>query len=110
MEKIGIYLVVVVSLVFIFLFYGIAGAFIGFGQPTNGNWYNISWHYRIRIEINTTQYSVVDWPVEKQINFSELMPSGTFDINSIRVFEYTEAGLLSQEVPSQFDVDDGFNA
>jgi len=109
MEKKDVYLVLAIFFVFIFFLYGITGAFVGFGEPTDGRWNNLSWHYRFRIEINTTQYGVTDWPIERWTNFSELLLTGTFDINSIRVYEYSSSGALIREVKSQFDVDDDYN-
>ncbi|MFH7880735.1 MAG: NEW3 domain-containing protein [Candidatus Aenigmatarchaeota archaeon] len=86
----------------------ITGLFIGFGQPTNATWFNTTWHYRFRIEV-TPSFQVNDWPIEIKINFSDLIPYGTFDENSIRVFEYDENGNILYEVPSQFDKDDGYS-
>ncbi len=83
--------------------------FIGFGQPQNDEWWNVSWHYRTRLEINSTQYDREDWPIEQQINFTDLLPSGTFDINSTRVFEYFSGSVL-YEIPSQFEVAENYDA
>ena len=90
--------------------YGVSIGFVGFGSPTNAPWFNVSWHYRLRLEVNATDYIITNWPVEEQINFSDLLKSGTFDINSTRVFEYSQSGVLLQEVPSQFDIDENYNA
>ncbi len=87
----------------------LTGMFIGFGQPQSAEWWNISWQYRFRFEINSTQYNRTDWPIEQQINFTDLLPSGTFDINSTRVFEYSSGSIL-YEIPSQFEVDENYNA
>jgi hypothetical protein len=88
----------------------LTGMFIGFGQPTNAEWWNVSWNYRIRLDINSTQYSRTDWPVEWTINFTDMLPSGTFDANSARIIEYTPAGSVIDEIPSQFDQGDGYDA
>ena len=89
----------------------LTGFFIGFGSPqAEFKWWNISWHYRFRLDINSTFYSRTNWPIEYRINFTDLFPSGTFDENSIRVFEYNSSGGILYEVPSQFEKDDDFNA
>ena len=111
MEKINLALVLLIlAIIFLYFFKPkITGLFVAFGQPTNAKWWNTSWHYRLRIDI----YSPVDrtnWPVEISLNFSDLIPSGTFDENSIRVFEYSSNGEIIQEVPSQFDKDEDYNA
>ncbi|MFH8080780.1 MAG: NEW3 domain-containing protein [Candidatus Aenigmatarchaeota archaeon] len=77
-------------------------------------WWNSTWHYRVKIEINTTSFERTDWPIEKEINLTKLLEqngfNGTLDLNSIRVFEYDENGRIKYEVPSQFDPYDEFNA
>jgi len=115
MEKITILLVLLISIVLIFSIYligsRISGMFIGFGPATGEfEWWNTSWHYRIRIEINATQYDKTDWPIEQSINFTDMLPDGTFDENSTRVFEYNSTGSILYEVPSQFDKDDNYIA
>jgi len=115
MEKITILLVLLISIILIFSIYligsRISGMFIGFGPPTGEfEWWNTSWHYRIRIEANATQYNRTDWPIERLINFTDMLPSGTFDENSTRVFEYNSTGSILYEVPSQFDKDDNYNS
>lgn len=84
-------------------------AFPGFSDPTEGEWFNTSWHYRMRVEINSTAVARTDWPVELSLNFSDMLPGGTFDNNSIRVIEYNNTGDILHEVPSQFDPGDGYN-
>jgi uncharacterized membrane protein len=89
----------------------LSGFFVGFGQPAGEfEWWNVSWHYRFKIEINSTFYDTTDWPIELFINFTNLLPYGTFDENSIRVFEYGQNGKILYEVPSQFEKEDDFNA
>jgi uncharacterized membrane protein len=114
MEKKKILLVLFISFISLSSIYLIGtrftGMFIGYGTPQNAEWWNISWHYRTRLEINATEYDTTDWPIEQHINFTDLMPSGTFDINSTRVFEYSSTGTRLYEVPSQFEPDDNFNA
>jgi uncharacterized membrane protein len=115
MENIRILLVLLISFILIFSLYlistRISGMFIGFGSPAGEfKWWNVSWHYRVRLEINATDYNRTDWPIEQVINFTDLLPSGTFDENSTRVFEYNSTGSILYEVPSQFDKDENFNA
>lgn len=115
MEKIRILLVLVISFALIFSTYkfgpSITGMFIGFGSPSGDfGWWNVSWHYRVRIEINSTAYDRTDWPVEQVINFTDLLPSGTFDENSTRVIEYSPSGSILYEIPSQFDKDDNYSS
>jgi len=89
----------------------LTGFFVGFGQPAGEfEWWNISWHYRFKIEVNSSFYDRKDWPIEQFVNFTDLLPSGTFDENSIRVFEYGQNGKILYEVPSQFEKEDDFNA
>ena len=77
-------------------------------------WWNASWRYRMKIEINTENFSRTDWPVERAMNFTWLLNnltvSGTFEPNSTRVVEYNSSGGILQEIPSQFDMADDFNA
>lgn len=117
MEKRLVYLVLLFSLsITIFTLYQLnlfrmTGFFVGFGEPSpEYRWWNVSWHYRIRLEINSTQYSRTNWPIEQTMNFTDLVPSGSFDENSTRVFEYNSAGDILYEVPSQFDKDDNYDS
>jgi uncharacterized membrane protein len=117
MEKNLVYLIVLLSLSITFFalykldFLRITGLFIGFRQSEGEfKWWNVSWNYRFKLEINSTQYTRTDWPVEKQINFTDLIPSGTFDENSIRVIEYSSSGDILYEVPSQFDKDIAYSS
>jgi uncharacterized membrane protein len=88
----------------------ITGMFIGFGTPQEEyEWWNISWHYRVRVDINSSDHSRKDWPVEYRINFTNLLPYGTFDENSTRVVEYSSSGQILYELPTQFDKDDNFD-
>jgi len=88
----------------------LTGFFVGFGEAAGEfEWWNISWHYRFRIEVNSSQEGE-DWPIEKFLNFTELLPYGTFDENSIRVFEYNQNGKILYEVPSQFEKEEDFDA
>ena len=115
MRKLLVYIflsIILISLTFLAYYFSfkITGRFVGFGQAqSNFKWWNISWHYRFRLEINSTKYERKNWPVEIRINFTDLLPSGTFDENSTRVIEYDENGDILYEIPSQFDKDDNFN-
>ena len=114
MEKVAIFVVLAIFISSIAALYilgpSLTGMFIGFGQPTNAVWWNTSWNYRIKLEINSSTYSRTDWPVELDINFTDMLPSGTFDINSLRIIEYTQAGAVIDEIPSQFDQWNGYDA
>lgn len=106
MEKKLVHFILLFSL-FTIIF---SGFFIGSGDPAGEyEWWNVSWHYRFSLEINSSQYSRKDWPVEQRINFTELLPSGAFDENSTRVFEYSSSGRILYEVPNQFDKDVSYN-
>ncbi|MBN2202770.1 MAG: hypothetical protein JW700_01095 [Candidatus Aenigmarchaeota archaeon] len=114
MEKAAIFVVLAIFVTSAAAFYilgsGITGMFIGFGQPTDAEWWNVSWNYRARLDINSVQYERENWPVEYDVNFTDLIPSGTFDINSTRVIEYSQAGSILYEVPCQFDQAEDFDA
>ncbi|MFH1228912.1 MAG: NEW3 domain-containing protein [Candidatus Aenigmatarchaeota archaeon] len=115
MEENKLLLVLLIAFVLISSLYIISsrlsGMFIGWGTPSGDfDWWNVSWHYRIRLEINSTGYDRVGWPIEKEINFTDLLPSGTFDENSTRIYEYNSTGGLMYEVPSQFDRYDSYDS
>ncbi len=113
MEKAGVLAVLAILVTSFLGLYllgpSITGMFIGYGQPTDAVWWNTSWNYRIRLDINSTQYSRTNWPVEQEINFTDMLPSGTFDTNSLRVIEYSQSGSVIQEVPSQLDQGSNFD-
>ena len=75
-------------------------------------WWNSTWHYRIKIDINSTDFDRIDWPMEIKLNFTKILNEanqfGRFNINSTRLFEYFNGSIINQ-VPSQFDPDDFFN-
>ncbi|MBU5688940.1 MAG: hypothetical protein KQA41_01805 [Candidatus Aenigmarchaeota archaeon] len=77
-------------------------------------WWNTTWHYRVKIEINATDFDRLDWPIEKELNLTKILLqnnfNGTIDLNSTRVFEYDQNGNIIYEVPSQFDPNDDFNS
>ena len=76
-------------------------------QEYDEPWWNSSWHYRIKISINTSEHDRTDWPVEMPFNFTQLLEqnniTGTFDENSTRVFEINDSGDVVYEMISQFD-------
>jgi uncharacterized membrane protein len=81
----------------------------------NDVWWNSSWHYRIRFEVNHSQINRTDWPVEYQMNFTYLLEnmsvSGTFDNLSVRLVEYNDSdGSILHELPVQFDPDGNYDA
>lgn len=106
MKRMAIFFSLAAVLIYFIIF---ANAFSGFGNPTNGTWHNSSWHYRFRIEIKY-ENELKDWPIDHEINFTDIIPSGTFDDNSIRVFEYDQAGGPAFEVPYQFEQGFGYDA
>ncbi len=77
-------------------------------------WWNVSWRHRVMLEINSTAYDRTDWPVEWDVNFTQLLNQlsdyGTFDNNSLRVIEHNSTGYILHEIPSQFDKADNYNA
>ena len=66
----------------------------------NYEWWNSSWNYRVRVEINSTVHSRFDQMIELMINFTELFEtldvegSLEFDNYSIRVVEYNSTGKM----------------
>ncbi|MBR9679792.1 MAG: hypothetical protein GOU99_01935, partial [Candidatus Altiarchaeota archaeon] len=77
-------------------------------QAQDFNWWNLSWNFRQCVEINSTEYSRLDWPIEYQINFTEIIwaagDSADFDDDSIRVIEQnTSSGIVLYEISSQLD-------
>jgi len=76
-------------------------------------WWNDTWHYRVMLEVNSTDYHTDDWPIEHPVNFTNLLDglevNKTFDENSTRVFEYDSPGKILYEVNSQFEKDVEFN-
>ena len=53
-------------------------------------WFNSSWHFRVKMDVNTSDYDRTSWPVEYEMNFTQLFGqmniTGTFDNESVRVF------------------------
>ncbi len=76
-------------------------------------WWNNSWKYRLRIEVGNGDYNVTDWPMERDVNFTDVLRqlgiSGTFDENSTRLVEHNSTGGAMHEIPSQFDNNTGYN-
>ena len=112
-KPVVVLLLVLFAVIALFLFglTHITGLFIGFGPPAEVyEWWNVSWTYRVGLGVNTTSYDRTDWPVEHIINFTDLIPSGTFDENSIRVIEYDSSGNVVQHLKSQFDKSPSYDA
>src|SRR3990172_3206360 len=99
----------IISILILFFIFSGTFAFIGFSQPQNATWFNTTWHYRIRLEINSSGVARSNWTIEYPINFTDLIPAGSFDINSIRVIEYNSTGSILNEIPSQFDTGENYN-
>ena len=80
---------------------------------SNSYWFDTSWHFRTNYTINNTDYDRYNWPIELDLNFTDIMSqsgkSGTFDNESIRVIEQNSSGHVLFEHPSQFDNAIGFN-
>ncbi|MBD3155575.1 MAG: hypothetical protein GF368_02870 [Candidatus Aenigmarchaeota archaeon] len=76
-------------------------------------WWNNSWYYRIKLDINSTSYERTNWPVEYEVNFTSLLSDlnnyETFNESSLRVFEYS-SGEIHHEVPYQFDVGENYDS
>ncbi|HLC48578.1 MAG TPA: NEW3 domain-containing protein [Candidatus Norongarragalinales archaeon] len=77
-------------------------------------WYNSTWHFRQKIEVNASGFYKQDWPIELGLNFTQLLlaagsPDLRFDNNSIRVFEYNSSGSIMHAVPHQFDTGPGYS-
>ena len=77
-------------------------------------WFDTSWHFRTNFTINNSNYDRDFWPVELDLNFTDLISlenkSGTFDNESIRVYEHNSTGYVLFEHPFQFDNATGFDA
>src|SRR3972149_3833284 len=97
-------IMILLSVSAVLILLGITFAFSGYSEPTEGEWFNTTWNYRIKVEINTTSTNATDWPIEIPINFSDMIgQTRSFDNNSLRVYEYNSTGKILREVPSQFD-------
>ena len=99
--------------IFLIIFISIFLTLISTVQAAD-EWWNDTWHYRVLLEINTTNYDTDDWPVERPINFTNILDglgiNKPFDENSTRVFEYDSNGKILYEVTSQFEKDVGFDS
>jgi len=80
----------------------------------NDEWWNSSWNFRFRIDVNTSDYSRIDWTVEYAANFTQIFESlntsAEFDNNSIRVIEYNASGSPIGERIMQFDPSLNYNS
>jgi len=108
MRRIKWFLVFVASLCVIIFTFAITSS-----QNYGFRWWDSEWHYRVGLEINSTNYSRTNWTIEYEINFTKLLEDmnvyGEFDENSTRVIEYTSNGEIIGEIPSQFDKADDYN-
>lgn len=100
------------------------GTALGFGilNVTDGDgvvvnryeWWNDTWGYRIRFIVDTGDYNVTNWPIERDVNLTDALrqagANGTFDENSTRLIEYNLTGGVMHELPSQFDNQSGYSA
>jgi uncharacterized membrane protein len=81
--------------------------------PMYTGWWNTNWYHRVQIDVNTTQYTRYDWPIEREMNFTYLLQSlgvnEPFDINSTRVIEHNSTGHAILEMTSQFDPAPDYN-
>ncbi|MBU4245461.1 MAG: hypothetical protein KKE71_00275, partial [Nanoarchaeota archaeon] len=75
--------------------------------PTDPYWFDTSWHFRIALAINNTDYARDNWPIEHDMNFTALITqtgkSGTFDYNSIRIYAHNSTGGVMHPMKYQFD-------
>ncbi|NOQ55829.1 MAG: hypothetical protein GQ477_03400 [Nanohaloarchaea archaeon] len=80
---------------------------------SNPYWFDTDWHFRTNLTINNSDYARDNWPIELDINFTDLLyqsgKNGTFDNESIRVIEHNSSGSVLFEHPFQFDDAIGFN-
>lgn len=84
------------------------------------DWWNSSWHFRVRVDVNASTYDRTEWPVEQNLNFTAIILNKTgnntpFDANSVRVVEYYQNGSVQFDnsgagIVSQFDASDAYNA
>lgn len=76
-------------------------------QAYNEEWWNGSWHYRVKITVNTSYFERDEWPVEYEINFTSLLENlnitDTFDENSTRIVEVNASGGVLHELANQLD-------
>jgi len=82
--------------------------------PSDPYWYDTSWHFRTNLTINNTNYDRSFWPIEFNINFTNLINqanrNGTFDSASIRVIEQNSSDYVLFEHPYQFENIIGFDS
>ncbi len=82
-------------------------------QSYGEEWWNGSWHYRVKLTVDAGMYNRTDWPVEYDANFTQLLESlnetRPLDSNSIRIIEVNDSGDVLHELPSQFDTASGFD-
>ncbi|VVB60928.1 NPCBM-associated, NEW3 domain of alpha-galactosidase [uncultured archaeon] len=81
--------------------------------PSNNYWFDTSWHFRVNLTINNTNYDRDFWPIELSLNFTDLIrqagKNGTFDYSSIRVVEQNSSGGVMYQMRYQFENASGFD-
>ncbi len=93
-----------------------AGVTIADNDESIAGWWDDRWEFRSPINVNVGSQARTDKPVDRQINFTEILGglgrSGSLILNSIRVIETSEDGLtvIDDDVPFQFDRSSDFNA
>ncbi len=119
MNWIKILFLLIAFFTFIFSFVKLSSYFL---YPTtiekyiepNYKWWNSSYAFRIKIEINNSYVSRTDWPIEIELNFTKILShinvTATLDEDSLRLIEYDSNGYPIGIVPFQFDKYENFNA
>jgi hypothetical protein len=93
-------------------------------QKDPAGWWNRDWHYRVPITVGPADFELINYPVEIELNFTELMadaggPGGIFNPDSLRIIQYDKPNLLANPinqpdgtlfVPLKFDKGMEYNA
>ncbi len=70
-----------------------------FNSTANYEWWNVSWAFRIAIEINSSSIARYWWQCDFYLNFTDILKqansSGSMDNRSVRVVEYNSTGVMS---------------
>ena len=80
-------------------------------------WWDARWDFRVPLSVSAGAHARTDKPVERAINFTQLLAAagagpGSLRGNSIRVIETSADGrqVLDDDVPFQFDAVQNYNA
>jgi len=92
---------------FLILFSGIS---YGFEINPSSEWWNITYNYRLALNVSAGSVNRSNSPIEMDLNFTSILGSGEFDNKSIRVIEYNSSGYMLGERTSQFDKGGNYNA